>query len=94
MSHAKRRPKKGRRYGRDRGHKPQPTATGTLHIHEGGRARVVCQEGTFRVAHGGLHEAMNGDKVAVSGVVDGWCRVTGGYVMEQFVMTAKEEDDQ
>lgn len=66
MSHAKRRPKKGRRYGRDRGHKPQPTATGTLHIHEGGRARVVCQEGTFRVAHGGLHEAMNGDKVAVS----------------------------
>lgn len=40
---------------------------------------------------GWLH---NGDKVAVSGVVDGWCRVTGGYVMEQFVMTAKEEDDQ
>lgn len=64
MPHSKRRPKKDRRF--RHGRKPHATATGVLHIQEGGRARVVCQEGTYRVAHGGLHEAMNGDKVAVS----------------------------
>lgn len=64
MSHSKRRPKKDRRF--RHGRKPHATATGILHVQEGGRARVVCQEGTYRVAHGGLHEGMNGDKVAVS----------------------------
>ena len=46
--------------------KPRQLAQGTIHITRPGTASVETAEGTFMVARGGIHEAMNGDEVQVS----------------------------
>lgn len=46
--------------------KPQSLLAGTVHVTRPGTATVETPEGTFMVARGGLHEAMNGDEVQVS----------------------------
>ena len=46
--------------------KPQALLAGTIHIARPGSATVDTAEGTFIVARGGIHEAMNEDEVQVS----------------------------
>ena len=46
--------------------KPRQLAQGTIHIVRPGTATVETAEGTFSVARGGIHEAMNGDEVQMS----------------------------
>ncbi|MBR3235504.1 MAG: VacB/RNase II family 3'-5' exoribonuclease [Atopobiaceae bacterium] len=46
--------------------KQRDQLTGTIHVSRPGYATVDTAEGTFVVARGGIHEAMNGDEVQVS----------------------------
>ena len=46
--------------------KPQALLAGTIHVARPGMASVETAEGTFMVARGGIHEAMDGDEVQVS----------------------------
>lgn len=46
--------------------KPRSLIAGTIHVSRPGHATVDTAEGTFQVARGGIHEAMNGDEVQVS----------------------------
>ena len=65
----RKRPHKGNtRRGRTSGprNKPQALLAGTIHVARPGSATVDTAEGTFLVARGGIHEAMNGDEVQVS----------------------------
>ena len=57
--------KHSKRKGRGR-RMQRPALIGTVHVSGGGVARVETPEGTFRVAHRGLREAMNGDTVGVT----------------------------
>ena len=51
--------------------KPRLTLTGRVRVVRPGVATVETPEGSFSVARGGLHEAMDGDEVQVTLVTAG-----------------------